>query len=103
MEDQPSTDSKPVAEKILPQTSMRFLLILIIVSAVIMTIVRMSSENAAFWTKIIVLLLATSAGCFLVYVILFLIASLMTSATEPIVEAIEKQPTDDLPNQERTT
>ena len=85
----PDTQSQPLREKLAPQTSIRFFMLLIAACALVMVLVRMAARSDAFWTKLIVMVIFTSIGCFLIHAILFLIANLMTSATEPIAQAVE--------------
>ena len=83
-----ATESKPLREKLLPQTSIRFYLILIGFSALIMVVFR-SAAGGTSWARIASLLIATIIGCFIVYTALFLIANLFSSTTAPIVRAMD--------------
>ncbi len=90
----PDTRSKPLREKLLPQASIRFFMVLIAASAMVMVIYRMAFVAERMWAKISVLLISTIGGCFLVYALLFLIANLFTASTAPIRDAIESSTQD---------
>lgn len=86
-----STISKPLKEKLLPKTSIRFFLALTAVCAAGMVLFRAASDRQAFWTKILSLLIMTTIGCFVVYLILFLVANLFSATTTPIAAALKEQ------------
>ena len=82
------TESKPLHETLMPKTSIRFLLILIGISALVMVVFRAAGEGF-YAARIATLLIMTVAGCFAIYAALFLIANLFSSATAPIVQVLE--------------
>lgn len=88
----PSTESKPLRERLLPQTSIRFYMFLIGVSAVAMYTFRAAFVTDQFWAKIGSLLIATAGGCFLVYAALFFVANLFSATTSPILDALDPSP-----------
>ena len=83
-----STESKPLHERLMPQTSIRFLLILIGGSALVMVVFRAAGEGF-YAARIMTLLILTVAGCFAVYAALFLIANIFSSTTAPIAQVLE--------------
>lgn len=83
----PDTQSKPLRERLLPQTSIRFFLVLIGASAVVMYTFRAAVVDDRFWAKILALLIATASGCFFAYAGLFLLANLLTATTAPLRHA----------------
>lgn len=90
----PNTESQPLPEKLLPQTSIRFFLMLIGASALVMLVFR-SASGGSSWARIVSLLITNVGACFMVYAILFLIANLLSSTTEPIVRVIDAAPVDE--------
>ena len=90
-----STVSKPLKERLLPQTSIRFFLFLTAMCAAVMVLFRAASDREAFWTKIFALLIVTTTASFVAYVILFLIANLFSASTEPIAAVIDSNLTSD--------
>ncbi|MGB7342653.1 MAG: hypothetical protein WBD20_00420 [Pirellulaceae bacterium] len=89
----PEIQSKPLKEKLLPQTSIKFLLALMTVSALVILLIQSSAQSSAFWSKIVVLVLGTTVACFLVYALMFLLARVVAKTTEPIVHALEPSKT----------
>ncbi len=83
-----STESRPLHEKLMPQTSIRFLMILIAGSALVMLVFRAAIDGSPV-ARIASLLITTVGGCFLTYACLFLIANVFSSTTAPIVQALE--------------
>ena len=83
-----STESKPLHETLMPQTSIRFLLLLIGGSALVMVVFRAAGEGF-YAARITTLLIMTVAGCFAVYAALFLIANIFSSTTAPIAQFLE--------------
>jgi hypothetical protein len=83
-----STESKPLHEKLMPQTSIRSLLALIASSALVMVVFRAATDGSPA-ARIATLLITTVGGCFVVYACLFLIANIFSSTTAPIVQALE--------------
>ncbi len=84
----PSTESKPLRERLIPQTSIRFYLLLIGASAVVMYIYRAAFVNGAFWAKIASLLITITGGCFLAYAGCFLVANLFSATTSPLLNSL---------------
>lgn len=78
----------------MPQASIRSLIALSAICAVIMWLTRQMLIGDYFWAKCIGAILVTIAGCFVAYALLFLLAHLFTVVTSPIFEAIEKTSTD---------
>ena len=83
-----ATGSQPLRERLMPQTSIRFFLILISVCALVMLIFQ-SAVTDAGWPRIAALLIATIGGCFVAYAGLFLIGNLFSFTTAPIADAFE--------------
>jgi hypothetical protein len=88
----PSTQSKPLRERLLPQASIRFFMYLIGVSALVMYTFRAAFVGDAFWAKIVSLLIVTCGGCFFAYATLFFLASLFTATTTPLQRSFEPLP-----------
>ena len=89
---QESTVSQPLKEKLLPRISIRFVLVLTAICAVVMVLFQAASSESAVITKILSLLILTTGGCFAAYIVLFALASIVSKTTEPIVAAIDSQP-----------
>lgn len=53
----------------------------------------MSAETTAYWTKLLVLVVMTTFACFSAYVVMFVLGSLVSKATEPLVAVIESSDT----------
>lgn len=87
----PSTESKPLRERLLPQTSIRFYLLLIGASAVVMYIYRAAFLGDAFWAKIASLLITVAGGCAISYVVLFLLANLFSATASSLFHGIPSQ------------
>lgn len=85
----PSTESKPLRERLMPQTSIRFFMFLIGVSALVMYTFRAALVTDQFWAKIGSLLIATVLGCFITYAALFFVANLFSATTAPLRNAWE--------------
>jgi len=83
-----STESKRLREKLMPQTSIRFFLLLIAVSAVVMLVFR-SAAGGAGLARIVTLLISTSAGCFIAYAVSFLVGNLFSATAAPLADAID--------------
>lgn len=91
----PGTESKPLRERLIPQTSIRFFLLLIGASALVMYIYRAAIVGDAFWAKIASLLITTVGGCFLAYACSFLVANLFSATTSPLLNSLPpRSPTD---------
>ena len=83
------TESQPLKEKLLPQVSIKFFFALMTVCALLIVLFQASADNAAFWTKISVLLLSTVLVSFVGYALMFFLANLMAKTTQPLVDALE--------------
>ena len=88
---EPEFDPQPttIRQRLMPQSSIRSLIVLITISAVIMWIARTMFVGNMFWAKCFGAALVTIGGCFATYAGLFLLAHLFTVATSPIVDAID--------------
>jgi hypothetical protein len=78
------SESKPVAQRWLPQTSLRFFVGLIAVCALGMYIFRSAIVGDQLWAKCAAAVLATGIGCFVAYLLLFLLADLFSTAASPL-------------------
>jgi low affinity Fe/Cu permease len=87
----PSTDSKPLRERLLPQTSIRFLMLAIVLSAIVMVIFREALVGGSAWAKVVALLIQTGAASFIAYTCMFLIANVFSATTQPLIEVIESK------------
>lgn len=85
---QADTESKPLREKLLPQASLRFLLLLIGGSAVMMFIFRMALVQDNHWAKVTAMLFTMIVACFVAYATLFLLANLFSVSTRPLRSAL---------------
>ena len=85
----PDIESKALKEKLLPQTSLRFLFALITASAFVIVLLQASASSTAFWTKILTLVLATGVVSFGLYALMFLIAGVISKTAQPIIDALE--------------
>jgi len=85
---QGDTESKPLREKLLPQASLRFFLLLIGGSAVVMFVFRMALLQENYWAKIAALLFVMLVACFAAYATLFLLANLFSISTRPLRSAL---------------
>ncbi len=84
----PSTESKPLRERLIPQTSIRFFLLLIGSSALVMYVYRAAIVGDAVWAKIAALLITIVGGCFLAYAGFFIVANLFSAATSPLLNRL---------------
>lgn len=84
----PSIESKPLRERLIPQTSIRFFLLLIGASALVMYIYRAAFVGDAFWAKIASLLITIVGGCFWTYAGFFLVANLFSATTSPLLNRL---------------
>ena len=82
------TEPTPLREKLLPQASIRFFLVLIGASAVVMVVFRSALVGEAYWTKIAALVFATTVACFAAYASLFLLANLFSVSMRPVRSAL---------------
>ena len=80
-------ESKPIRERLLPQTSIRFFLLLIGGCAVLMYIFRAATVGDAFWAKIVSLLITIVILSFVVYLCVFLVANLFTTTTSSLLQS----------------
>jgi multisubunit Na+/H+ antiporter MnhE subunit len=71
----PSPASK-IQEPLLPQWSIRSFLLLFVFAAIAMWVIRSAVVYQWLWAKCVSVVLVTAAATFLMYVLLFLIASL---------------------------
>ncbi len=76
--------TRPIVERLLPQTSIRFFVFLIGVSALVMYTFRSAIVADQFWAKCASVVIATAIGCFIAYLLLFLLANLFSLATSVI-------------------
>ena len=76
--------SKPVTQRWLPQTSLRFFVGLIAACALGMYTFRAAIVGDQLWAKCAAVVLATGIGCFVAYLLLFLLASLFSTAAAPL-------------------
>lgn len=102
-EDQGDPSALP-KERLLPQASIRFFMILIGVCAFGMYTLRTAIVQDQLWAKIASLVIATIIGCYVVYAILFFLANVFTATTAPLAKSVGAQPdagpgTDDSPSQ----
>ena len=67
-------------ERLLPQTSIRFFLLLIALSAGVMYTLRAALLERQTWATVVSMILATACLCFFLYLALFLVASLFSNA-----------------------
>jgi cell division protein FtsW (lipid II flippase) len=83
------TESQPLKEKLLPQVSIKFLFALMTLCALLIVLFQASASNAAFWTKIGVMLFSTALGSFVLYAMMFVLANLIAKTTQPLVDVFE--------------
>ncbi|MEM1069168.1 MAG: hypothetical protein AAGG48_06705 [Planctomycetota bacterium] len=81
-------ESKQLREKLLPQASLRFFLLLIGISAGVMVVFRLAFMQDFYWAKILALLGTMVAACFAGYAAMFLLANLFAVSTRPIRSAL---------------
>jgi hypothetical protein len=81
-----SDAGQPVRERWLPQTSIRFFVALIGISALVMYIFRAALMDDVLWAKCASLVIMTAIGCFFSYALLFLITLPFASAAATIAE-----------------
>lgn len=81
-------DSKPLREKLLPQASLRFFLVLIGISALVMVTFRFALVDGVLWAKVVALLFTIVTASFAAYTVLFLLAGLFTASTQPVRSAL---------------
>lgn len=78
---------KPLTERWLPQTSIRFFAAMIGVSALVMYTFRAAVVGEHLWAKCASTIIAIMIGSFIAYTMVFLVANIFSLATEAIVEA----------------
>ena len=90
-DDPPIEDESPqtLRQRLMPQASIRSLIALSTICAMIMWLVRTMLVGDSFWAKCVGAVLLTTVGCFALYAALFLLAHLFTVVTSPLVDAIE--------------
>ena len=89
MTDRPS----PNREALLPQWSIRFMLLLFVASAIVIWVILGAFKHDWLWAKCVCLMLFTVAGCFLLYAALFLIANLFAGAGALIMSKRDEERT----------
>ena len=82
-----ATAGQPVKERLLPQTSIRFFVFLIAVSALVMYTFRAALVGDELWAKCASAVIMTAIGCFLSYIVLFLIALPFASAASALAHS----------------
>ena len=93
------TDSVPVRQRWLPQTSIRFYGLLIALCAAAMVAFRAAALSDNLWAEIATLMIATTIACFVLYAALFLVAYLFSNATGLLWRAIAGRSTSDARSQ----
>lgn len=83
-----STESEPLRQQLMPQTSIRFFLLLIGTSALVMLVFRAAIVGAALWAKIAALLITVAGSCFLAYAGVFLVANLFSATASPLLNSL---------------
>ncbi|WP_145343762.1 hypothetical protein [Rosistilla ulvae] len=83
-----NTSSEPTAssERAMPQWSLRFLMLLVTLSAMLMWVFRAAIIENVFWAQCVAVVLATAIGCFAMYALAFALASLFASMTGSILQ-----------------
>ena len=71
----------------MPQTSIRFYMVMIAFFALAMLIFQSAVEGPG-WTRIAALLITTAIGCFATYAATFLVSHLFSNMTAPIIEVV---------------
>ena len=95
---QSGIEPKPLVERSLPQASIRFFILLIALSAIVMLTFRAAIVGGHLWAKIGSLLIATSIGCFLAYTGLFLVAFLFSTATSALWKTLFRRGRSSVPD-----
>ncbi|HBV64448.1 MAG TPA: hypothetical protein DEF45_15665 [Rhodopirellula sp.] len=72
----------------MPQASIRFLLLTIGGSAVIMVIFRLALIGEATWAIVIALMLSLICAMFLIYLVLFLVANGLAASAKPLRSSV---------------
>ena len=79
-------------EKLLPQASIRFFLLTIGGSAIIMVIFRIALIDKAMWAQVIALMLSVTLLPFATYIVLFLLASCFAVTSKPLRSSLQQEP-----------
>jgi hypothetical protein len=81
-----STEAAPAPrpEKLLPQASLKFFMLLIGGSAIVMVIFRLALTQDVYWARIAALLFSITFACFASYFVLFVLANLFAASTRPL-------------------
>lgn len=87
---QPADETR--REKLLPQASIRFLLLTIGGSAVVMVIFRIALVDEAIWAQVIALMLSVTLVPFVTYIVLFLLASCFAVTSKPLRSSLKQDP-----------
>lgn len=87
------TESKPLRQRLAPQTSLMFIAILVVICALAMVAFRAAAVDDQFWAKCVSALLATVIGCFFAYFMLFVIALCSSWLVETIVRPFRRRET----------
>lgn len=85
------SESEALPERVMPQWSLRFLMSLIVLSAVVMWVFRAAIRDDVFWAQCVAVVLVTAAGCFALYALTFAMASLFASLTGAILQPTHLQ------------
>ena len=85
------SEPKPLREKLLPQASLRFFLLLIGLSAGVMVVFRLALLQDSYWARIVAVMFAITGACFIGYAVIFFLANLFSLSTRPLRSAIESQ------------
>lgn len=86
----PSTADEPQREKLLPQASIRFFLLTIGGSGIIMFIFRLAIVGEATWAIVIALMLSLVFAMFATYFVLFLVASALATSAKPLRSSLSR-------------
>ena len=84
---QTGTESNPIRERLLPQTSIRFFAMLIAFSAVGMYVLRAGFIHQRLWAIIGSMLIVVMLATFIVYASLFVIANVFSRSTRALFRA----------------
>ena len=85
---QTGTESNPIRERLLPQTSIRFFAMLIAFSAVGMYVFRAGFVHQRLWAIIGSMLIVGLLATFIVYASLFVIANVFSRSTRALFRAV---------------
>jgi len=87
---QPTDETR--REKLLPQASIRFFLLTIGGSAVIMVIFRIALIDKAMWAQVLALMLSATLVPFVTYIVLFLLANCFAVTSQPLRSSLKQAP-----------